>query len=212
MIDQVSAPETRFDRRKARTRAALVSAAQAFLAAGTTNVSVQEVTEAADVGLGSFYNHFASKDELFEAAVQDALETLGAFLDTAGGRHDDPAEVFSSSFRLMGRLHRVQPSLSQLLLRQGHRIATSDAGLAPRVRRDLEAAHDAGRFTFADLDLAMVVVTGTTISLGQLLHDQPGRDDASTVDAVTASVLVALGLDPVEARSLSTRPLPDLTL
>ncbi|RYJ04976.1 MAG: TetR/AcrR family transcriptional regulator, partial [Actinomycetales bacterium] len=81
MIGAVTTQETRFDRRKARTRAALVGAAQELLAQGLTNVSIQEVTESADVGLGSFYNHFASKDELFEAAVQDALETLGTFLD-----------------------------------------------------------------------------------------------------------------------------------
>ncbi|KQY59795.1 TetR family transcriptional regulator [Aeromicrobium sp. Root495] len=207
MIGAVTTQETRFDRRKARTRAALVGAAQELLAQGLTNVSIQEVTESADVGLGSFYNHFASKDELFEAAVQDALETLGAFLDSAGGRHDDPAEVFCTSFRLMGRLHRVRPSLSQLLLRQGHRIATSDEGLAPRARRDLEAARDAGRFTFADLDVAMVMVTGATIALGQLLHDQPDRDEAATVDDVTAAVLVALGLPAEESAALAAAPL-----
>ena len=32
-----------------------------------------EITQAADVGMGSFYNHFESKDELFEAAVADRV-------------------------------------------------------------------------------------------------------------------------------------------
>jgi AcrR family transcriptional regulator len=27
--------------------------------------SIQEITEVADIGFGSFYNHFASKEELF---------------------------------------------------------------------------------------------------------------------------------------------------
>ena len=42
-----------------RTRgAALVRAARTFLAAGTRDVPVLAITRAADVGMGSFYNHF----------------------------------------------------------------------------------------------------------------------------------------------------------
>ena len=35
---------------------------QGFIAAGKFNVPVLEITQAADVGIGSFYNHFDSKD------------------------------------------------------------------------------------------------------------------------------------------------------
>jgi len=46
---------TRLDRRKACTRRALLDAAQAFIVErGTTDVSIQEITERADVGFGSF--------------------------------------------------------------------------------------------------------------------------------------------------------------
>ena len=64
---------TRVDRRKERTRNALLGAARQFLSEGRTNVSIQEITDAADVGFGSFYNHFESKDALFEAAVGSTL-------------------------------------------------------------------------------------------------------------------------------------------
>jgi AcrR family transcriptional regulator len=74
--DAAAAPR-RLDRRKARTRAALVGAAQRFLADGKTNVSIQEITDAADVGFGSFYNHFSTKDELFADAVSATLDTWG---------------------------------------------------------------------------------------------------------------------------------------
>jgi TetR/AcrR family transcriptional regulator, transcriptional repressor for nem operon len=58
------APRSRQQRRKERTRAALVHAAQALLAAGKTDVPIAEITQAADVGTGSFYNHFESKEAL----------------------------------------------------------------------------------------------------------------------------------------------------
>ena len=78
MTDHAGAEPNRLDRRKARTRAALIHAAQAFIAAGRTNVPILEITQAADVGMGSFYNHFQTKDELFHAAVEDALDAHGA--------------------------------------------------------------------------------------------------------------------------------------
>ena len=49
----------RLDRRKARTRAALIRAAQTLIAQGRMNVPILEITQAADVGMGSFYNRSA---------------------------------------------------------------------------------------------------------------------------------------------------------
>ena len=55
-------PGTRLDRRKARTRQALVDAAVQLIAEGRgERASIQEITDAADIGFGSFYNHFDSK-------------------------------------------------------------------------------------------------------------------------------------------------------
>lgn len=65
MSDQPEASVNRLERRKQRTRAALIKAAQTFIAAGKVNVPVLEITQAADVGMGSFYNHFDSKEQLF---------------------------------------------------------------------------------------------------------------------------------------------------
>jgi len=70
-----------------------VRAAQRFIRDGQRHAPILEITKAADVGLGSFYNHFESRDALFEAAVDEALDALGARLDQLGAGLDDPAEV-----------------------------------------------------------------------------------------------------------------------
>jgi AcrR family transcriptional regulator len=209
MAERTDTPN-RLERRKARTRAALVRAAQAVIARGKLNVPILEITQAADVGMGSFYNHFDSKDELFQAAVEDALDTFGAALDRLTTDLDDPAQVFAQSFRLSGRLHRRDPELSKVLLHNGLALAGSDKGLAPRARRDIETATRVGRFTVADPELAMVTVAGAAICLGQLLHDHPDRDDAAATDQVTEDLLRMLGVPPGEAHDIVRRPLPDL--
>ncbi|WP_280391279.1 TetR/AcrR family transcriptional regulator [Nocardia brasiliensis] len=198
----------RLERRKARTRAALVGAAQALLAEGKINVPILEITQAADVGMGSFYNHFQSREELFQAAVEEALDRHGALLDLLCADIEDPAQVFAQSFRLTGRLHRRHPTLSKVLLNDGLHLANSDRGLAPRARRDIEAAVEAGRFTIQDPELSMTIVAGAALCLGRLLHDHPQRDDAEAADQVAEDLLRMFGLPTEEAHEICRRPLP----
>lgn len=207
MTVDASPPENRLDRRKMRTRAALVRAAQTLIVAGQTNVPVLEITQAADVGMGSFYNHFESKEELFRAAVDEALDAHGAMLDALTAPLADPAEVFAEAFRLTGRLHRRAPEISLVLIKSGTTLVSSDRGLAPRALRDIRAGIDAGRFTIRDPELALVVAAGAMLCLGQLLHDQPDRDDAEASDQLAEDLLRMFGIPSDEAREICTRPL-----
>jgi AcrR family transcriptional regulator len=210
VTDLSDAPVNRLERRKQRTRAALIRAAQAFIAEGKVNVPVLEITQAADVGMGSFYNHFESKEQLFEAAVAEVLESHGALLDHLTSSIDDPAETFACSFRLTGRLFRRRPQESRILLANGMALLSSDLGLAPRALRDIEAAVSAGRFTVDDPELALSVAGGALLGLGNLLRSQPDRDDAAAADTVTEDVLRLFGLPANEAGEICRRPLPDL--
>lgn len=203
------APPSRLERRRARTRAALIDAAQRLLAEGRANVSVLEITQAADVGLGSFYNHFESKDQLFAAAVDEVLEAHGELMDRVTADVDDPAEVFARAFRLTGRLHRLAPALSKVLLNHGTAVVVADRGLGPRALRDIRAAKAAGRFTIRDPELALMAAGGAMLCLGQLLHAQPERDDATAADELAEDLLRMFGLPAGEAHDICTRPLPD---
>jgi AcrR family transcriptional regulator len=145
----------RLDRRKARTRAALIRAAQTLIAQGRTNAPILEITQAADVGMGSFYNHFENKEQLFEVAVEAVMDGYGQVLDDLTEGIDDAAEVFACSFRFTGRLNRWEPELSRVLLNKVLKLLSTEDGLAPRARRDIAAAADAGRFDVADLDVAV---------------------------------------------------------
>ena len=200
----------RLQRRKQRTRAALIGAAQRLIAEGKVNVPVLEITQAADVGMGSFYNHFDSKEQLFEAAVADVLDAHGALLDRLTDSIEDPAETFATSFRLTGRLFRQRPQESEILLANGSALLSSDRGLAPRARRDIQAAADAGRFLIDDADLALATAGGALLGLGALLREDRDRDDAHAADTVTENVLRLFGLGADEAHAICQRPLPDL--
>ena len=202
-------PPSRLERRKQRTRAALIKAAQRLIAEGKVNVPVLEITQAADVGMGSFYNHFDSKEQLFEAAVSDVLDAHGAMLDRLTESLDDPAATFATAFRMTGRLFRRRPQESEILLANGPALLSSDRGLAPRALRDIKAGADAGRFTVDDPELALAIAGGALLGLGKLLRDNPDRDDARAADSVTESVLRLFGLSAADAQAVCQLPLPD---
>lgn len=200
----------RADLRKARTRAALVCAAQRLLAEGRTDVAVLEITELADVGVGSFYNHFDSKEELFRAAVEEALEWWGDAMDRLTADVDDPAVAYAQSFRMTGRLHRRFPELSRVLLHRGLEVAFAEHGLAPRALRDIRTAAAAGRFEVEDLDLALTMTVSAQLALGALLHAQPDRDPARSSDLVVRGLLRHFGVAAEEAERICSLDLPDL--
>ncbi|MFI5285617.1 MAG: TetR/AcrR family transcriptional regulator [Candidatus Dormibacteria bacterium] len=202
----------RRERAKARTHTALVQAAQRFIRAGQRHVPILEITKAADVGLGSFYNHFESREALYEVAVDEALDALGARLDQLGASLDDPAEVLAQAFRLTGRLFRLEPELMQVAMSAGPGMMQAKHGLVPYARRDLESGIRAGRFSVTDVELALGMVVGSAMCLGEILRQGPDRDAASSTDRMAAAVLRMLGVPADEADRIASAPLPDATV
>lgn len=198
----------RRDRRKAATRAALVAAAANHLAEGRSHVSIQEITESADVGFGSFYNHFSSKEELFDAAVSATLDDHARELDLATAGIDDLAERLAVGVRASGRLQRRLPEMSKVILHHGAAVLTRDRGLATRAREDLAAGVAAGRFTSPDPGLSFMLAGGALLGLLQWLEDHPEADAGVATDQLVENLLTMLGLPPSEARALATGPLP----
>ena len=115
---------SRLDRRKARTRQALIDAAVRLIAEGRGDrASIAEITEEADIGFGSFYNHFDSKEQLFATASEEVLERWGQLIDRATAGLTDPAELFAVGTRITGRLGWTHPDIAGFLAGTGLDVA-----------------------------------------------------------------------------------------
>src|SRR2546422_968002 len=78
------ATTNRFERRRERTRRDLLAAAVRVLAKkGLHDTKVADIAAAADIGVGTFYLHFPTKDALFDAVVEDTVVRLKATIDEA---------------------------------------------------------------------------------------------------------------------------------
>jgi AcrR family transcriptional regulator len=202
---------TRLDRRKARTRRALVEAARRILAEqGSADASIQEITDTADVGFGSFYNHFESKAELFEVAVREVLEEYGADLDRACADLTDSAEIYAVGVRMTSRLALTRPAIAQVLLQVGVSYASEDQGLAPRALRDIRRGIADGRFSIEDANLALIATAGCVLAFLQTALDQGNQLSESDADELAEMLLRMLGMTTRTARAVAHRPLPAL--
>lgn len=187
----------------------MIKAAQDLVAVGRLTVPVSEITQAADVGMGSFYNHFDSKEQLFQAALNEVFDLFGVLLDRLPPV-DDPAETFARSFRLTARWLRRRPDEVRVLLNVGLGQLMSERGLAPRALRDITTASQIGRFQIEDLELAVSLAAGALFGLMQLLHNRPERDEALAADRLAQDLLVVHGLSIKEAQEVCMRALPHL--
>lgn len=201
--------ERRPDPRPARTRAALIEAAQQILATSDRGeASIQEITELAGVAQGSFYNHFESKDELFDTAIIATMEAHADLLESVTAGLTDPVEVYVVGIRYTGRLAVQLPAMRALIVRTGLRLVTADFGLTPRALRDLAAARAAGRVRVDDLARTQAIIGGMMLGLFAYIEAHPEADAAAASDDLARSVLLLLGMDHAEAEAVVGRPLP----
>jgi AcrR family transcriptional regulator len=200
---------SRLDQRKARTLQALIGAAVRLIAEGRGDrASIAEITEEADIGFGSFYNHFDNKEQVFGTASGELLEQWGQVIDRACADVSDPAEVFAVSLRISGRLGWTHPGVARFLAGVSLEALDASRGLAPRALRDIRAGRAAGRFTVTDAEIALGAVAGGLLGLLRLRERHPERVDEASADQLAEACLRLLGVPASEAARLAASSLP----
>ena len=200
-IDAV--PATRSDRRRLQTRSALLEAGRRlFSERGADGVTIQQITDAADVAKGSFYNHFESREDLQRTAAQVALEEIGAANDRdVEAREGDAARVIAASLLSTLRTCLADPALGGFLLKSADALEIGDA-LLIRGRRDLIRGRRSRRFAIEDIDLLLIAIAGA--AQGVLRARLSGELPAAGETHFIALVLRMLGLEADEATRIAT--------
>lgn len=170
-----SAP--RADPRPARTRARLVAATNRLITEkGVGALRIAEITAEAGVGMGSFYNHFSTKEELVEAVVGETLTSWAADI-VEDEAPSDPAVVAMTAMRRFVRLAYDDVDFARLLVNLGHGEELFLDAITPFARTALERAVADGAFEIDDVELAVASVTGGGLSvIRRILDGHLGKD------------------------------------
>jgi len=129
----------RSDRRRARTRAALLEAGRALYALrGLEAVSVDEIVAAADVAKGSFYNHFRDKDGLAREIAGEVRRQAERLVEAANAGVVDPAARVARALCVFIRFAIDHRDSAQVLWRLNSGATLADAPANRSLRAEVE--------------------------------------------------------------------------
>lgn len=174
-------------------------------------VPVAEITQLADVGLGTFYNHFAGKDALFDEAVQTVLDAQTERMATLGRADDSPVTTAAIAMHVVLGLAESDPAVAVVVARNGLRLLDAEAALVPQARALVQAGQAAGSFAELDVDLALSLVGGSLLGGLHTWWSTPELVTPAWTVELVARVLVALGCDLGDARRASSSGLDRVT-
>lgn len=117
-------PLTRRERDKRRQRREILSAALVlFSEKGYHNVSMQEIAEAAEFAVGTLYNFFQNKEDLYKALVLEQCEAFEDAISEALEMPGDELEKLRNYTRTRGEMFRSRLSFVRLFLSESKGVS-----------------------------------------------------------------------------------------
>jgi AcrR family transcriptional regulator len=201
--------ETRSDRRKRRNRQLLIEAGHRVMAEkGIDAATMVEISELADVGTGTVYNYFASKDDLAMAVMELVMHRLAERIEAVTDTFADPAQVYAFGIRNVMKAATTDHRWRWLLRRSEVIAAAMFQVMGPYAIRDIRNAVKAGRYRVEDAELAWRMATHAIVGFSLAVCDRKIAPDK--IDEAVVNLLGMVGVARAEAWELARRPSPEL--
>jgi AcrR family transcriptional regulator len=204
-------PQGRVARKQQRKREALVAAGYKVMSErGIDSATMQEIAELADVGAGTVYSYFKSKDDLAIAVMERLMHDLALRIEAVTNSFTDPAQVYAFGVRCVIEAATNDFRWKQLLYRSEVIADAMHRRMGPFAIRDLENATKAGRFKVKDASLtfkmAAHAIVGACLAIA---HDEFPPD---AIEEIVVRTLCMTGIGEAEAVDLARRERPPLPI
>jgi AcrR family transcriptional regulator len=180
--------------RAERTRAALIAAGRRlFCERPVDAVTIDDIVQAAGVGKGSYYNHFADREALVRAITGEIRAGVERAIDAANAQVQDPAQRVARACCIYVRFALDEPERAGFLVRvlSGH--TSLDAPLNRGLVDDISRGIAAGRFRVATLEAGVLYVLGVTqMTLLRLVQEPSATLAVSLAQQMCAMMLSGL--------------------
>jgi AcrR family transcriptional regulator len=203
--------EGRVQKRQILTRASLLAAAHRLMSEqGVDETTIQQITNAANVGFGTFYSYFASKDEIAGKVLDCVIHNLGlrnrkANIDAGV---TDPVLVIANSVRLTAAEMRRDPMWRWWLKRTDLMVRHMNAGFRPFGIKDMEAAQSAGLLHLPDGNIEAGWGYLIWLLAGTITDIVEGVSPSSCEITMAEAVMRVMGVTSDHAILTAHAPLP----
>lgn len=194
----VAAAPGRLERRKAKTRAAIIAAAsKLFHERGYEETSIQHIAELADTGVGTLYGYFSSKDDILREVLQaerdEALDRYFASIE-ASTPYTERACMAVEALATYLRNNRIILTAAFQVGARNRQVDESQAEWLHAGFRDMiRAGIAAGEFRHLPLDATVRAIVGTTmlamLGIGNWAGEEDKPETPETLVALTRAIL-----------------------
>ncbi|GBE65512.1 TetR family transcriptional regulator [Mycobacterium sp. MFM001] len=188
------------------------AAVRLFVEKGTTQLTISELAQAANVARGTLYRNIGSVSDLFDRVVAEFSADLHQRVSASFAGIDDPAARLATGVRLWVRYAHENPTLGRFAVKFGLSEESLRAVMTGPPMRDISAGVAAGRYDFGSLGVDSIasLVLGATVSAMWMVLE--GHQTWREAGSSTAELLLrAMGIEPGEAHEISMVELPRLS-
>ncbi len=198
----------RLSRTRLRTRQKLIEAARIVMGRkGVDAATIAEITGQADVGFGSFYDHFKSKTEIANVLFELQAEELARQVDEIFARVPEEALAVSFVHRWILEKGRGDPVWGWFIIHADLALEQVERTLRAGAQRDIQRAVDAGSISLNGVD---TLVTITLSSLFAVMRRQlEGKAKPESSNELVEALLRMNGWPHDKAHAMAYQPLPD---
>lgn len=187
------------------------AAIRLFVEKGTTQLTMSELAQAANVARGTLYRNIGSVADLFDRVVAEFSADLHERVSATFVGIDDPAARLATGLRLWVRYAHENPTIGRFAVRFSLSEESLRAVMTGPPMRDISAGVAAGRYDIGRLSVDSIasLALGATVSAMWMVLEghQTWREAGSSTAEL---VLRAMGIEPAEAREIAMAELPRL--
>ena len=192
------------DPRWVRTRERLLHGGRkVFASTGVEAATVLEIVEAAGVSQPSFYNHFASKDELARAIAAEFFRVDLRQKKAVFEQVTDPAEAIAINIGQTLAIATQDPVIAWTLIKSGTLRDLVISSSADPLVEMLNSGAAQGRFVASSTNTIALTIRGAALALVQAILN--GTAEADAVECFPVLMLCLLGLSPEESEAVAAR-------
>ena len=196
--------------RAERTRRALICAGRRLFSERPVDaVTVDDIVLAAEVGKGSFYNHFADRETLAREVVDEIRARIERCVEYANAEIEDPARRMARAVCTYFRFVLDEPERAGVIVRVCHGAPVSSSTSAPLNRGlvdDIAAGLQSGRFAVPTIEAGVLFVHGVTqVTFARLVENPAPELAVSLAQQISALLLSGLGLPGPESNLLAAQ-------
>lgn len=202
---------SRTEVRQRQTRIRLREVAHDLITSqGVAATTIQQITDAADIGFGTFYNYYPTKEALAGEVLDCLIHNIGLRNDlvTEALGETDPVRIVANSVRFVMRATVTDPLFHWWFEHLELLVDRMRAGFGPFGLRDIQRAVDHGdyRIIAGNHDLAWSqLVWMMAVGASDIIRGVHRLDDER---AMVEGVLRVMGVDHAHAHAACDTDLP----